>query len=420
MNSVAFIDTPGHPPVAREKSRARVLAGATIGCMIGLSSAIHSVFGLFLIPLSNDFGWSRTAISGGLALLAFLSIFVCPTIGRIADRVGAWPVAFSGVFFFATVMACGSLLTGQLWQWYLFYAMITVGATMVGCSFFLQMLSETHRRDFGFAAGFSAGVGTGSGGVLMPILAAVLMARYGWRVTYIGIGISILVVGLLAMTLLKDVGKKPRKTPGEHHAVAPLAAIFRRFDFWLIAICFAFTVGISMAIVGHIVPILAERGVGTVVATAAVVAQAIASGTTQPTLGWLLDRFGLRVLPPLFLMNVLSLVLFCFTANTMLCVLAGAALGIGIGMQFCAIPFLVNLRFGLNSFGSVMGLMYAAIFLGEGIGPLILDLVYDNIGSYLPALLATLVVMLAATLCSTILSRISVRTGGDTMQPHAA
>jgi MFS family permease len=175
-----------------------------------------------------------------------------------------------------------------------------------------------------------------------------------------------------------------------------------------------------MAIVGHIVPILAERGVGTVVATAAVVAQAIASGTTQPTLGWLLDRFGLRVLPPLFLMNVLSLVLFCFTANTMLCVLAGAALGIGIGMQFCAIPFLVNLRFGLNSFGSVMGLMYAAIFLGEGIGPLILDLVYDNLGSYLPALLATLAVMLAATLCSTILSRISVRTGGDTMQPQAA
>lgn len=410
MDAAVYISEPAAPVSVRKPSQTRVLAGATIGCMIGLSSAIHSVFGLFLIPLSDEFGWSRTAISGGLALLAFLSIFVCPLIGRLADRAGPWPVAFVGVFFFAAVMASGSLLTGALWQWYVFYALITVGATMVGCSFFLQMLSETHRQNFGFAVGFSAGVGTGTGGVLMPIMAAVVMAQFGWRMTYISIGLSVLIVGLLAMVLLKHVGQKPaKKSASTAPAALPLAVIFRRFDFWLISLCFAFTVGISMAIVGHIVPMLAERGIGTAVATASVVAQAIASGTTQPTLGWLLDRFGLKILPPLFLTNVLSLALFCFSSDPALSVLAGGLLGIGIGMQFCAIPFLVNLRFGLGSFGSIMGLMYAAIFLGEGFGPLVLDVVYDSIGTYFPALIATLVMMLAAALCSMFLARISTR-----------
>ena len=404
----------------QEKSRIQVLTGATLGCMIGLSTAIHSVFGLFLLPLSAEFGWSRTAISGGLALLAFLSIFICPIIGRIADVIGPWRVACTGVFFFAAVMASGSLLTGQLWQWYVFYAMIAVGAPMVGCSLFLQMVSETHKKDFGFAVGISAGVGTGSGGIIMPILAAIMMAELGWRATYLGIGLSILIIGLLAMSLLKNVGKRRNFADlDDQQAALPIADIFKRSDFWLISVCFAFTVGVSMAIVGHIVPILAERNVGVTVATAAIVAQAIASGTTQPSLGWLLDRFGLRILPPLFLANVISIALFCYTDNPTLCVLAGASLGIGIGMQFCAIPFLVNLRFGLQSFGSVMGLMYAAIFLGEGIGPLLLDLVYDNVGTYLPALLAILVMMIAALLWSITLFRFipNDKSGTASLQP---
>ena len=407
----------GHLNSVREKSRAQVLVGATLGCTIGLSTAIHSVFGLFLIPLSSEFGWSRTAISGGLALLAFLSIFICPIIGRIADSVGPWRVAFTGVFFFAAVMAGGSLLTGQLWEWYVFYLMIAIGAPMVGCSLFLQMVSETHKKDFGFAVGISAGVGTGTGGIVMPILAAVMMAEFGWRATYLGIGISILIVGLLAMSLLKTVGKRPKLADlDDHQAALPIADIFKRSDFWLISVCFAFTVGVSMAIVGHIVPILAERNVGVTVATAAIVAQAIASGTTQPSLGWLLDRFGLRILPPLFLANVISIALFCYTADPTLCILAGASLGIGIGMQFCAIPFLVNLRFGLQSFGSVMGLMYAAIFLGEGIGPLLLDVVYDNAGTYFPALLAILIMMAIALLWSTALSRLIPSDNSSTAQ----
>ena len=95
---------------------------------IGLLNApiILATFGVFLKPLSQEFGWSRAEISlaislGGLALTGSV-----PLIGRLVDRLGARKVIMPSAMIFGMGLMSLYFLTASLWHLYALHLLMAV------------------------------------------------------------------------------------------------------------------------------------------------------------------------------------------------------------------------------------------------------------------------------------------------------
>lgn len=375
-------------PISRRR-RVSVLSGATIGHMTGVTPTVHATFGLLLIPLTHAFGWSRTVVSTGLALLSLICMVGYPLAGRYADRHGAWRIVTFGTLAFAIVLACGGMISGSIWQLYLLYACLGVGATLVNPTLYLKMLSETHARDMGFAAGFAGGIGVGVGYALVTLGGSYVLVAYGWRATYVAVAAFVFFVGLVAqLGLMRSVGAPPRvPVVAMRQAPQVWTSFLSRGDFWLIFIGLALMGGLMVAVLAHLIPILVGHGVPVREAAEAVAVCNVLLLPGQPICGLIVDRYGLRIMVLPYLLTTVGLLLLLIAHDWWFIVFACVTFGIGNGAQFCVIPVTVQRCFGLESFSAVMGLLYIGLFVGEGLGPVVLDSIYDRLGSYQPALM---------------------------------
>jgi MFS family permease len=95
---------------------------------------IVSTFGVFLKPLSQEFGWSRTQISLAVSLATLAVTGTIPLIGRLVDRLGSRLVIVPSAPLFGLGLMSLYFLTASLWHYYaisLFMAIVGSGTTLV-------------------------------------------------------------------------------------------------------------------------------------------------------------------------------------------------------------------------------------------------------------------------------------------------
>ena len=103
----------------------------------------------------------------------------------------------------------------------------------------------------------------------------------------------------------------------------------------------------------------------------------------QIAMGRLLDASSTpKIVVPVYLLAVAGLLLLEFGDNVPTLLAGGALLGIGLGSQYGALPFLVARYFGLRCFGTIIGAMYSAVVLLQGITPILLDHAFDLQATY--------------------------------------
>ena len=163
-------------------------------------------FGVFFKPILTEFGWTRAMTSGAFSLCILLFGLLGIGTGRLTDRFGP-RVVMSGCGFF---LGLGYLLMSQvsaIWQLYLFYG-VMVG---IGVSGSFVPLVSTVARWFAERRGMMTGIavsGIGIGTMIMPLVANWLISSYGWRTSYIVVGITVLVlIILVAQFLRRDPGQ---------------------------------------------------------------------------------------------------------------------------------------------------------------------------------------------------------------------
>ena len=97
------VDSPLQP--ASEWRRGwRPLASGFIGTGTGSGLFIMTA-GLFIIPMQEEFGWSRSALTIGPVII-FFSAFLQPLAGEIVDRFGARPSVIAGMPCIARRIRC--------------------------------------------------------------------------------------------------------------------------------------------------------------------------------------------------------------------------------------------------------------------------------------------------------------------------
>jgi MFS family permease len=352
----------------------------------------HVAFGIFMKPLLADFDWPRAILAGAHSLAFVLSGFLGIFVGRLNDRLGPRVVMASTAFSFGLGLFLMSKVNA-VWQLYLFYGVI-VG---MGMSSVDVIALSTTARWFERRRGTMSGivkVGTGAGQLFIPFAASVLIAAYGWR-------ISFMIISVFAMLMLAGTGQLLRRDPSqkgllpdgdrpdETRAIdAPekgfsLNEALRMRQFWTICFANLSVVFCLMSIMLHIAPHAMDIGHSAKAAAAVLSTIGGASMIGRLSIGFAADRAGNRACMIFCLAVLISSFLWLQVAKELWSLyLFAVVYGIGHGGFFTLISPLVAEHFGIRSHGVLFGLVAFAGTVGGAMGPILAGHLFDITGTY--------------------------------------
>lgn len=397
----------------------RVVGAAGLGVMVGFGSLFVYTFGVFMKPLSAEFGWTREAISRGFGLAALTVAVASPFLGRWLDRYGPRRVILPCLTIFGCGVASLSLLRSHLWQ---FYALcILIGAVGNGAAHlaYSRAIATWFHQRLGLALALVM-AGAGLGSMLLPSFAQALISGAGWRAGYLALGGLALAIGLpLTWRYVHERPALPDEPATLDGSGASWRQGLRTLPFWIIvAVLFVSSVAMNGTIT-HLAALLTDRGV--TAGGAALCASALGGSSLLGRLavGWVLDRFfGARVAFAVYLITAGGILVLA-RADTLLMGCMGAGLvGVGAGGEADITPYLLTRYFGLRAFSTLYGITWTFYAIAGALGPVILGRAFDSTGSYTSLLLLLAAVMAAAAALMLLLPRyagagISRRSGLD-------
>lgn len=160
-----------------------------VGCafvILCVAYGIQFTFGVFLPAISADTGWDRASLSVPYSLYVFIYSALGAVTGRLTDRWGPRVVITVGGCLVGTGIMLMSRVSA-LWQVYLCLGLIAaagMSAVFVPCNATVVRWF-TQRR--GLALSITSS-GASFGNFLFPPLTAALITAYGWRTTYLLLG----------------------------------------------------------------------------------------------------------------------------------------------------------------------------------------------------------------------------------------
>ena len=365
-------------------------------CCAGFSrqGGAVSTLTIFVEPMTQQFGWSRTAISGAVSLGGLLAALSAPALGRLLDRQGArvvlcWAILLTGLANVA-LSAAGSLLT--------FYILFCIARMNFAGPFDLGIYGAVNnwfvaRRSVTTAIATLAQM---LGLVVLPLIAQFGITLGGWRAGWLAVGFAVLAVGLLPTWLLlvgapEDIGL----VPDRHIAVASASAAlpaepsFTRAEalrtpaFWLLTLFTLLAYPVQAGVSLHQAPFLIERGLSPVIAASVVSTFSLMSSAASLAFGffprWLPVRYALALIALLQCAGVL--VLLGVHAPTP-AYLGAATYGAGIGGLMTMLPIAWANYYGRRSYGAIRGLALTGQVLAQAAGPLLSGVLRDRTGSY--------------------------------------
>ena len=374
------------------------MAGAACGIQFMFSALLSQAFGAYVAVLSEERGWSKTALSGAAALQSVESAIMGPVLGWFMDRFGPQNMIRVGVVVFAAGFFALSQIN-SIGDFYLCAIALAVGASLGGYFPLTVALIQWFERYRARALSIMS-LGLALGGLAVPVIAW-SMHQYGWRATAFASGLIALVVGLpLATTIRRrpqDHGETidglPAPAAAAQVADTPASAhpgeftvgqALRTRAFWLLALGHAFALLVVTAVNVHGIAHMKE-GLGYTVQQAALVVMLLTVGQVAGVLlGVRLgDRYEKRYIAALCMLgHAIGLLLLTY-ASTALEVGAFAILhGVAWGLRG---PFMQAIRadyFGRNAIGMILGLSSMVIALGQIAGPMVAGVMADLTGNY--------------------------------------
>lgn len=368
-------------------------------CCAGFSRQGGAVatLSIFVAPMTREFGWSRTALSGAVSLGGVLAALSAPLQGRVLDRQGA------RFMLCAAVLSTGgaAMLLSQTNSLPMFYLLFCVARMNFAAPFDLGIYGAINnwfvtRRPF---ATTIATLTQMAGLVVLPIIAEIGILHGGWRAGWLAVGGAVLAVGLIPNWLFmvrrpEDLGLAPdtrhiRPTPGST-ATAPRseptfsrAQAMRTPAFWLLCsfTLFAFPVQAGASL--HQAPYLIERGINSTIAATIVATFSFMSGVSSLAFGGLARaiplRYGLSLAGALECAAMLAMLRITTPADGYL---AAAIFGAGVGGLMILLPIAWADYFGRRSYGAIRGIALSVQVLGQACGPLLSGALRDQTGSY--------------------------------------
>jgi len=396
-----------------------VVLGCVLCSNMARQGAAVATLSMFVVPMSLEFGWSRTGISGAVSLGSLLGALVAPFIGPLFDRHGSRALLAASA---AVVSACCVALAGtQSLAWFYaafalsrmtFSAPFDVGTSSAVANWFL-------RRRAAAMSLLATSIGVSL--AVIPFVTQLVVVAHGWRVGWLVLAALVLVLGALPQWLLlvrrpEDLGLAPdgeTKPQAAGEAAGGISGevsgkvsgevsytrgeALRTPVLWLLMaytlLVFPVQAGISL----HQAPHLMERGLSPELAAAAVSVFSIAAALAALLFGAVGHRISVRgLLAGGALLMTAGAAMMRAVDGPALGFAAAAAFGAGLGGIFTMLPVAWANYFGRAHFGAIRGITLPAQVGGQALGPLIAGVLHDYRGDYA----AGLALFAAMSLCA--------------------
>lgn len=368
-----------------------MIIAATIG--FSFFSIMPNFIGIYMEPVSNEFGWSRTQMTAGVSLASILTTIAAPFFGVLIDRWGTRRLAIPGILIQSLVVASFGLISGSLTNWIVMWVIYAFGSLAMKSTTWTVAVAGVFTKGRGLALGVVMS-GSALTQIIVPPLGNWLIAEYGWRASFAWLGFGwggiALVLCLLFLYDAHDHMRQARAaSPGENLRTVRLpgltiAEAWRSQALWRIAISTVITMLVTAALLVHQFPILLEAGVSRERAALLASLAGIAGLLGKLITGSLLDRFTPNWVGGLTLSaGAIAFVLLLEPIRTpLLIVLAIIINGYTSGSKLQVCSYLTSRYAGMKNFGTIFGFMASLIALGSGLGPVLGGVSYDLYGNY--------------------------------------
>ncbi len=361
------------------RSSGWILLGSAL--ILALSLGTRHGFGLFLPPMSAQFGWGREVFAFAIALQNLIWGLAQPFTGALADRFGAAKVVLIGAVLYAAGLMLMSMADSPTSLSLSAGLLIGIGLSGTTFSIILGVVGRAlpaEKRSMGMGLASAAG-SFGQFAMLPGTLG--LIGWLGWSMALVALGVLVaFIVPLVAM--LKD--KPVPVSVGEQSLREALHEACTHSGFWLLAFGF-FVCGFQVVFIGvHLPAYLVDQHLPATVGTTVLALVGLFNVFGTYIAGWLGGRMSKpRLLTGLYLLRAVVIVVFLWAPLTQT---TAYLFGIAMGLLWLSTVPLTNgtvaTLFGVRNLSMLGGIVFLFHQLGAFLGGWLGGVVYDHSGNY--------------------------------------
>src|SRR6266540_3479812 len=398
----------------------RVVGGLSMNLALG---ALYA-WSTYVAPLEKEFGWTRdqTSQTFSIAVIVFALSFVAA--GRLQDRLGPFPVSITGAILITVSFIVSSFTESLAWL-YIWFGVVGGLGNGFGYATPIPVMAKWFPDKRGLAVGLAvAGYGGGSA-IFGPLASLYLIPHYGWRSTFVVLGIIFFVMTLVGALLLKNppVGyqvpgwvpaSKPKSLATTHEF--PPGEMLRTPTFYFMWIAYALGCSAGLMVISQLVPFAKSMKIPSeALAAITLVIGAAGNASGRILSGAMSDALGrLNVLRLMIGISAVAVPLHYLTANNI------ALLYVMVfvvywcyGTQLSVNASTTSDFWGTKNAGINYGLLFTAWGVAGIIGPRIGGKLFDIHKDYQAAFYTAGVLAAVALVCE-LLARRPVPPSGAT------
>ena len=390
---------------------------------MAIAYGARNSFSVFYVVILDEFGWSRASTAGIFSLNVVVYGITAPFAGALVDRFGPKKVLLTGAIILALATALCSMVNTIVHFYLLFGLVGAIGNSLIGYPANAAVLPHWFVRRRGMAFGiFTSGFGLS---FLTVSLVQYFITKFGWRMSFILLGILIAVILLPLIALFshhrpQDIGLFPDGTRplekvkrSSDCAKGPMVVdeewasinwslrkAMRTYQFWFLFFATFCIFGfVETLVVVHQVALMRDVGFSTTFVTSIVLLWGImiALGNLG---GFLSDKIGRE---KTFAIGCLASILGLFmlllleqSHDSWILYLYAVCFGLGMGISGPVLGAASADIFQGRHFGSINGFLILGFGLGGIIGPWFGGFVFDTTKNYSTALIVAILVTCVA------------------------
>lgn len=356
-----------------------ILLGSAL--ILALSLGVRHGFGLFLSPMSAQFGWGREVFAFAIAFQNLIWGLAQPFAGALADRFGAAKVVFVGGILYAVGLACMGMADSPLSLSLSAGVLIGIGLSGTSFSVILGVVGRAlppEKRSMGMGIASAAG-SFGQFAMLPGSLG--LIGWLGWSGALLVLSVLVAMI-LPLVAMIKDVPTP--LTGGEQTLREALHEACTHSGFRLLALGF-FVCGFQVVFIGvHLPAYLVDQHLPAKVGTTVLALIGLFNIFGTYTAGWLGGRMSKpRLLTSLYLIRAVVIALFLWVP---LSETTAYLFGVSMGLLWLSTVPLTNgtvaTLFGVRNLSMLGGIVFLFHQLGAFLGGWLGGVVYDRTGNY--------------------------------------
>jgi MFS family permease len=327
--------------------------------------------------MTKEFGWSRAVVTSGNAVG---KLIVGPVFGFIAgwmiDRYGPRRLMMTGALMAGTALI-GLSFSSSLGMFYLFYIFNALGYVFGGPLPCQVLISRWFEKNRGKAMGI-AYLGIGTGGALVPLVAAGLEKNMGWHLTLTALGVLVILIAFPFAFFIKDSAAN-RAEKSNPEKMVPIRTILVNPNFYLLAVGSMCSIGAVGGVGQHLKLFLRDLDFSQDQAAQVMSFVLLSSLAGRVLMGFLADLINRK-----YVMILIYLIVACAIPLLLIpdfpgrIYLFAVIFGIGLGGDYMIIPLMAGDLFGVRALGRTMGIILVADGIAESVFPMLVGALYHE------------------------------------------